>query len=486
MSDFELKELEDGTLEIVKLLTDKEKRVVIPSDIDGKTVSGIGPFAFYMRSAMNYVVIPNTIKYIESCAFSGCTRIKVIYFTGTIQEWCKIKGLGSLMGETNFAIYGSKGIHTKSLIINNKMIEGNLVIPRDVETIDNSAFSGIEDITSVTIPNTVKEIGTSAFAQSANITNVVMEDGDEPLRLHSQVFANCFNLKRVQLSNRLKRIGQYCFYGCNNIETNKYDNGIYIGSKDNPYFMLLKICDYKSKYIIHDSCRIIGSKASFNNSKQEELYIPKNVISIGDYAFEHSLIEKIIIDEDAKLEIINDYAFANMPKLKEFKLPKNVKYIGLDAFCRSQKIKEMILPHGLEKLGGFAFFECFDIKKLFVPSTLKSFPKTAIYGCKGLEYITFEDGFKVSGFDKNIFEWFPNIKSIETGNKISRNMALAILYYGIQHRNGSMIQEKYLDCVYRTDFDELVTLARKYDFVTALQSIIVKYNERNGESKLRL
>ena len=109
MSDFELKELEDGTLEIVKLLTDKEKRVVIPSDIDGKTVSGIGPFAFYMRSAMNYVVIPNTIKYIESCAFSGCTRIKVIYFTGTIQEWCKIKGLGSLMGETNFAIYGSKG-----------------------------------------------------------------------------------------------------------------------------------------------------------------------------------------------------------------------------------------------------------------------------------------------------------------------------------------------------------------------------------------
>ena len=76
--------------------TESLKSVVIPDD-----VTVIGSFAFSSGS-MESLVIPNSVVEIEDYAFSGLGSIKNIYFTGTKEEWSKIK-----IGVNNQSIEGS-------------------------------------------------------------------------------------------------------------------------------------------------------------------------------------------------------------------------------------------------------------------------------------------------------------------------------------------------------------------------------------------
>nr|WP_289039325.1 leucine-rich repeat domain-containing protein [uncultured Allobacillus sp.] len=110
-NDFHLIELKDKTIAITDYLG-SERDVVIPSEIEGKEVKKISPFAF-MNQGLTSVVIPETV-----------TRI----------------------GESAFA--------------HNKLRK--LEIPSSVETIDDKAFE-INYLVSLYIPKTVRRIGAFAF-----------------------------------------------------------------------------------------------------------------------------------------------------------------------------------------------------------------------------------------------------------------------------------------------------------------------------------
>ena len=108
-ANFEITENEDGTVTISRYIG-TETDIVIPSQIDGKTVSAIGNVigttgafegctsitavvipegvteiqdnAFYGCTSLETVTIPSSVTLLRNCAFCDCPNLRAIYFKG--------------------------------------------------------------------------------------------------------------------------------------------------------------------------------------------------------------------------------------------------------------------------------------------------------------------------------------------------------------------------------------------------------------------
>lgn len=85
--------------------------------------------------------------------------LKNIYYTGTLADWCTIKGFDYIINRANYN-------NAYNVYINGVLLEGDLVIPDGVTTIESGVFSMILPIrgSSITIPVSVTNIGAKAFS----------------------------------------------------------------------------------------------------------------------------------------------------------------------------------------------------------------------------------------------------------------------------------------------------------------------------------
>ena len=107
------------------------------------------------------IEIPNSVTNIGSSAFNGCTGLTGVYITD-ISSWCNIQ----------FTDYFANPLYyAKNLYLNGELVT-NAVIPTDVTSINNYAFSGCRSLTSIDIPDSVTSIGSSAFEGCTNLTRI--------------------------------------------------------------------------------------------------------------------------------------------------------------------------------------------------------------------------------------------------------------------------------------------------------------------------
>lgn len=65
-------------------------KLIIPSTLGGYPVVRIGEGAFYELKNIKEIVLPDSVTSIGIRAFSDCTSLKIIYYTGTEAQWEKI------------------------------------------------------------------------------------------------------------------------------------------------------------------------------------------------------------------------------------------------------------------------------------------------------------------------------------------------------------------------------------------------------------
>ncbi len=194
---FKYSTLSDGTLRITGH-TAPTGALTIPSQIDGKTVTEIGSYAFYYETGITSVVIPNTVKTIGAYAFHYCFGIKSITFGTGIKE------IGSS------AFYYNK-------------ISGNLVLPDSVEKIGSEAFCSISGITSVTFGKNLKEFDASAFSADVGLTTYNVNASNPNFSAQNGVLFNKDKTEIVAyptaktgttyaIPSTVKVIGKYAFY----------------------------------------------------------------------------------------------------------------------------------------------------------------------------------------------------------------------------------------------------------------------------------
>ena len=85
MGDFTYKVLDNGTVSITKY-AGTDEAVIIPSIIDGKSVSCLGPFSFKQCSNIKDITIPDSVTFIDYFAFEGCTGLTEIVIPDSVTQ----------------------------------------------------------------------------------------------------------------------------------------------------------------------------------------------------------------------------------------------------------------------------------------------------------------------------------------------------------------------------------------------------------------
>jgi len=183
---------------------------------------GAGVIVFPVFKDCRYAVNANGSKLI-SAGFAFNTEDNLTIKSGDVtiykpinKEVAKEVEIDGLLYDLNLPKTGEA-----QLIQSKQGYSGDVKIPESVSyegqsytvtTLDNSAFWGCEDLTSVHIPLSVKKICNHVFQGCKNLASVIVPDGVIDIGL--EAFKDCSSLKKVVLGRNVTSIGSNAFGGC--------------------------------------------------------------------------------------------------------------------------------------------------------------------------------------------------------------------------------------------------------------------------------
>lgn len=108
-------------------------------------------------TALEEVVIPDSVKYIGEYAFSGCNRLRRVVLPDELKEikqytFCWCKNLQEVVFPQDLRVVGMEAFEGCESL-------KNVVLPEGVSSIEQGAFAGCRSMESIYIPDSVNEIG---------------------------------------------------------------------------------------------------------------------------------------------------------------------------------------------------------------------------------------------------------------------------------------------------------------------------------------
>jgi len=185
----------DGCILVDCEIVFNDSDVVIPEQVEGKTVVAIDSGAFMKETSIRSIHIPETVTSIGGEAFAGCSKLEsvtiprgVTEIRGNCFENCTglqqvtlHEGITSIHG---YAFRKCSALESITLPSGITEIRGycfeacarlkSIVIPEGVTRIGAHAFMDCASLESVTVPSTVREIGSSAFRQCPRLRAIAI------------------------------------------------------------------------------------------------------------------------------------------------------------------------------------------------------------------------------------------------------------------------------------------------------------------------
>jgi hypothetical protein len=231
----------NGTITITRY-TGPGGAVTIPSTVNGLPVTSIGSQAFYNRSNVTSVTIPDSVTSIGNNAFDSCTKLTNVTVGASVASI----GAG--------AFYGCSAL-------------GTIAIPTNVTTIGDSAFRYCTRLTSITIPNSVTNLGAWTFAYCLNLTNVTI-----PKRITGigeAMFKNCTALSRLTIGDNITSIGDTAFFNCYRLTTMTLPSSV-----TNLGAWAFSYCNSLTALYFQGNAPSLARDALYNASKVAVYYLP--------------------------------------------------------------------------------------------------------------------------------------------------------------------------------------------------------------------
>ncbi len=362
-------------------------------------ITSIGSYAFSGCTKFVNLTIPSTVKKVGSSAYENCTSLEtVVVESGGITEISQamFKGASSLNSVTlsyDVKTIGDNAFENCKLLqqINLPSVDNigsfafrssgltSIMIPS--ETVENSAFYGCTDLSSVTFSDAVKEIQSTAFQ-------------------------GCTSLKSITLPKNLERFDPSAFRGCTALtEFNVPEgspsyssvNGILFNA-DKSELVLYPAAKTNTSYSIPSSVKTIKSYAFYQASKLTSVTIPKTIETFENYAFSETGLTTLTIPEGiTSIGDPNNSAatFSNCKSLTTVTIPGTVKELAGLAFNGCTALETVNLSEGTESLGssiGQAFKGCSSLVNIKIPSSVNNIGSSTFYGCSSLQAIEIPEG----------------------------------------------------------------------------------------------
>lgn len=313
----------------------------------------------FRNSGITTVYLPSTLKEIRTSAFWDCSDIEVIRVD---------------VGNTT---YDSR----------NKC---NAVI----ETATNKLIMGGNK---TVIPSTVKIIGESAFRGRTKLTSLGLHAAVQ--EIHPFAYAGCTALKSAFIPAGVLLIGYNPFMGCENLEYINVDE---------------KNTRYDSRF---DCDAIIETQPATLIAGCSGTIIPRNILTIDEYAFDGINIESIYIP--ASVTTIKERAIHNCTLLGSITVDKKNSVYDSRDNCNAiikTKTNELIvgcyntvIPNGIKSIANYAFDEAGSLKDVIIPPTVTSIGDNAFRGTNitGLYLPP-----SITSIGNSAFAWNSDIKEI--------------------------------------------------------------------------
>lgn len=193
--------LQGGTVTGLKYSLTSPTAIIIPSTINGTTITAIGSSAFVNQSQISQITIPASVTSIGNSAFSGCTSLSQISIPSSVTKI----GYEAFSPSTVLTSYGGNRANidlvvadgTKDTYIANGWTGFNIVelSASGPLTVTSGQLRGIIEIPSTFNNRIITSIGASGFANQSEITGITLPMS--VTSISSSAFANCSNLEYV-------------------------------------------------------------------------------------------------------------------------------------------------------------------------------------------------------------------------------------------------------------------------------------------------
>ena len=262
------------------------------------------------------------------------------------------------------------------------------IIPETVTTIGKEAFEFQENLTAITIPNSVTLIKERAFVRTG-LRQLTIPGS--VTTIESSAFDSCSQLTSLNMEEGVERIGGRVFFQCTKLPGVTIPSSVTsIGSSVFLYCYAISEMSVESGNTVYDSrngCNaIIETATNTLVVGCQSTQIPATVTAIGEHAFS-SCINLTSIEIPSSVTSIGEYAFSGCSNLQSFVIPNSVKEIGMSAFNSCKKLEELVIPNSVTSMGIGVFSFCEGLTSLTIGSGLDTIPSSTFANCKSLTQV---------------------------------------------------------------------------------------------------
>ena len=370
-----------------------------------ESLTHIGYSSFSWNKALKNVTIPGNVVQIGMDAFWGCSALEDITFQGTtppeLMNNHSLDGDDTGIGESKCDIlvpsYPSTVRDDYVAAWSGKVTSTRI---KDCVCEFSVSFSWGDPMSTYAVMNARKDPCVKSVESVGNSTVVVKLNTriTEFFRVEAIInpaFLDDYQISGFTLPDEITEFRGNAFRHFPNLTrvTSKYSpTGEYIVTDDGVLRAIIPHEGFFS-FVVPDCVTAIGPEVFANQVNLQSITFHDNITSIGNRAFDGTLLTDQHIDLPENLQTIGDLAFRCWAK--EFTYGIHLDSIGENAFYNNPHLESVTFrnPHtpsqyaGLQEIGKEAFAFCTNLRTFTHPGFLNKIEEAAFAGCSSLQSI---------------------------------------------------------------------------------------------------